>query len=285
MENQLRDIQLRKLTERAKELRCIYRVMEILKDDEADLHIVFKSVIEAIPPGWQHPTVCESKIIFEGREYASVDFRETPWIQESELIIDNHVSGKIQVVYTQKAFEGENPFLPDEQHLLNSIAEHLGRFIFFRRLKKTMEMSQPYEVNTEDAEDNSLLDYESDEHWKWRYQVAEKIAGKIDFERFGIEAIYLIGSTKNATAGPASDIDLMAHFSGTPDQRAALESWMEGWGLGLSELNFVKTGYVFAGSLIDFHIITDEDIIKKTSYAAMIGSTENSARLLKSKKQ
>jgi hypothetical protein len=60
---------------------------------------------------------------------------------------------------------------------------------------------------------------------------------------------------------------------------------MEGWGLGLSELNFVKTGYVFAGSLIDFHIITDEDIIKNTSYAAMIGSTENSARLLKSKKQ
>lgn len=284
MEGNIRDIQLRKLTERAKELRCIYRIMEILKDENAECHVVFKSVIEAIPPGWQHPTVCESRILFEGREYDSVDFKETPWMQEADLVIDNHVAGKIQVVYTQNVFEVENPFLPDEQHLLNSIAQNLSRFIFFRRLRKTLEMSHSNENGSSPLDDNSLLAYESDEHWKWRYQVAEKIAQRIDFKRFGIEALYLLGSTKNATAGPASDIDLMAHFRGTPEQRRALESWMEGWGLGLSELNFVKTGYTTPGSLIDFHIITDEDIRNNTSYAAMIGSTENSAKLLKSGK-
>jgi predicted nucleotidyltransferase len=282
MENQPRDIQLTKLTERAKELRCIYKVMEILRDEAADLHLVFRSVLEAIPPGWQHPTVCESRIIFEGREYASVDFRETRWMQQADLVIDNHFAGKVQVVYTQQVFESENPFLPDEQRLLNSIAENLGRFIFFRRLKKTLELSQTYE-NGEQADDRSLLAYESDEHWKWRYEASQKIADHLDFEKFGVEAIYVIGSTKDGKAGPGSDIDLMIHFRGNKNQRLALETWLEGWGLGLAELNFMKTGYSTIGSLIDCHIITDEDIRRKTSYASMIGAMENSAKLIRAR--
>jgi len=282
MESQPRDIQLTKLTERAKELRCLYRVMEILSNDKAELHAAFMALLEALPPGWQHPTVCESRIIFEGREYATVDFRETPWMQEAELIIDNHMAGMIQVAYIQKVFETEKPFLPEEQKLLNSIAENLSKFIFFRRLRKTLEEVQSYEISGQ-AEEQSLLAYESDEHWKWRFHVSEKIAAIIDMERFGVEAIYIIGSTKTGKAGPASDIDLMIHFRGSEEQRKALEAWMEGWGMGLAELNFIKTGYATRGSLIDFHLITDEDIRNRTSYASMIGATENSAKLLRSR--
>lgn len=282
MEIQPRDIQLNKLTERAKELRCLYRVMEILSNDKAELHAAFMALLEAIPPGWQHPTVCESRIIFEGREYTSVDFRETPWMMEAELVIDNHMSGKIQVAYIQKVFETDKPFLPEEQKLLNSIADNLGRFIFFRRLRKTLEEIHSIE-NGDQEEDRSLLAYESDEHWKWRFQVSEKIAAGIDMERFGVEAIYLIGSAKTGHAGPASDIDILVHFRGSDEQRNALEAWLEGWGLGLAELNFIKTGYTTKGSLIDFHLVTDEDIRKQTSYACMIGSNENSAKLLRSK--
>lgn len=282
MENKLRDIQLTKLTERAKELKCIYKIMEILKQEDTDLHMIFRAVLEAIPPGWQHPTVCESRILFEGGEYASVDFRETEWIQEADIVIDNHVAGRVQVVYLQKVFETGNPFLPEEQKLLNTIAESLSQFIFFRRLKKTLEMSHSFEFESGQGEDSSLLDYESDEHWKWRFHVSQKLAEQMDMDRFGILAIYLIGSTKNGSAGPASDIDLLVHFSGTVSQREALEAWIEGWGLGLAELNFMKTGYRTKGSLIDCHFITDEDIRLKTSYAVMIDSVDNSAKLLRS---
>jgi hypothetical protein len=284
MENKLRDIQLTKLTERAKELKCIYRIMEILKQEDTDLHMIFRAVLEAIPPGWQHPTVCESRILFEGNEYASVDFRETEWLQEADIVIDNHAAGKVQVVYLQKVFEGDNPFLSEEQKLLNTIAESLSQFIFFRRLKKTLEMSQSFEYENGQGEDSSLLDYESDEHWKWRYHVSQKLADQMDMDRFGIQAVYLIGSTKNGNAGPASDIDLVVHFTGKDSQRKALEAWIEGWGLGLAELNFMKTGYRVKGSLIDCHIITNEDIRSKTSYAVMIGSVDNSAKILRSKK-
>jgi predicted nucleotidyltransferase len=285
MEGNLRDIQLTKLTERAKELKCIYQVCAALKDESAELVTIFKAVIEAIPPGYQHPTICEARIILEGKEYASLDFIETPWIQKAEIVIDNHVSGEIQVCYIQKVFDNDPSFLPEEQKLLNAIADHLSRFIFHRRLKKTLELSLSPENIPEQNGDSSLLSYESDEHWKWRFKVSEKIAKMMEMERYGVEAVYLIGSTETGKAGPASDIDLLIHFRGDPGQQKELEAWMEGWGLGLSELNFFKTGYKTPGSLIDFHIITDEDIRKKTSYATMIGSIDNSARLLRSRNQ
>lgn len=283
MENQLRDIQLLKLTERAKELKCMYNVLEALKDETADLTTIFRSILDAIPPGYQHPTVCEARIILEGKQYASLDFTETPWMQRAEIVIDNHVSGEIQVCYVQKVGEDAPGFLPEEQKLLNAIADYLSRFIFHRRLKKTMDLSVASESATEPDGDSSLLNYESDGHWKWRYHVSVKIAEIMDMDRFGVEAIYIIGSTKSGKAGPASDIDLLVHFRGDPGQEKELEAWMEGWGLGLSELNFLKTGYVTAGSLIDFHIITDNDLLNKTSYAAMIDSQDNGAKLLRSR--
>ena len=283
MDGNLRDIQLLKLTERAKELRCIYQVMEVLKDENTDLIAIFKSILDAIPSGYQYTTVCEACIILEGKRYPSPDFVETQWKQSAEIVIDNHVAGEIQVCYLQDVFGKGFIFLPEEQKLLNTIAEHLSRFIFHRRLKKTMELSISAEPVAEPPDDSSLLAYESDEHWKWRFHVSEKIAEVMDMEKFGVEAIFVIGSTKTGKAGPGSDIDLLIHFRGTECQENELKAWLDGWGLGLSEMNYLKTGYVTRGSLIDYHIINDDDIKSNNSFAAMIGSTENSARLLRSR--
>jgi len=121
-----------------------------------------------------------------------------------------------------------------------------------------------------------------DEFWRWRYLMAERIAARLDPDRFGVNNIYLFGSAKNATSGPASDIDLLIHFTGTPEQRADLMLWLEGWSISLSELNYQRTGYKAEG-LLDVHIVTDEDIKNKTSFAVKIGAITDPARPLKMK--
>jgi pyruvate,water dikinase len=55
----------------------------------------------------------------------------------------------------------------------------------------------------------------SGNYWAWRLQMAEHIASELDSERFGVDGFYVFGSTKNATAGPASDIDILIHFKGS----------------------------------------------------------------------
>jgi pyruvate, water dikinase len=123
-----------------------------------------------------------------------------------------------------------------------------------------------------------------DEFWRWRYHMAETIASKLSGTRFGVKAIYLFGSTKNASAGPSSDIDILIHFIGTAKQKIDLENWMEGWSLTLSENNFLKTGYKTEG-ILDLHFITDVDIEKKTSFALKINAVTDAAHRMKMKSE
>jgi hypothetical protein len=118
-----------------------------------------------------------------------------------------------------------------------------------------------------------------DEQWRWRFRMAERIAADLDPQQFGVKALYLIGSTKNATAGPASDIDLLIHFAGTVEQRRDLMLWLEGWSRCLAEMNFLRTGYRCDG-LLDVQFITDADITARSSYAVKIDAVTDPARKL-----
>jgi len=138
--------------------------------------------------------------------------------------------------------------------------------------------SQELELETEER-DILLSNVKSEVHWRWRQRNIEGLARQIDPERFGIKGFYLMGSTKNATAGPASDIDILIHFTGKKEQRKDLETWLDGWSHSLGQMNFLRTGYETDG-LLDVHIITDEDIKNRTSFAVKIGAVTDAARPL-----
>ena len=119
------------------------------------------------------------------------------------------------------------------------------------------------------------------DHRQWRMQMAEKIASELDAERFGVKAIYILGSTKTGAAKAGSDIDLLVHFAGTPDQRKELELWFEGWSLCLDEMNYLRTGFK-TGGLLDVRFITDEELANEEILAEKYNITgrEGIERLL-----
>jgi predicted nucleotidyltransferase len=140
-------------------------------------------------------------------------------------------------------------------------------------------LSQPKASDEDFAAKDAEEATEQSQSWRWRHRAAELIASLIDPEKYGVKAIYLFGSTKNATAGPRSDIDLIVHFGGTDTQRLLLETWFEGWSLALDEQNFRRTGFK-TGGMVDVHFVTDDDIAKKTAYAAKIDAVTDAARPL-----
>jgi predicted nucleotidyltransferase len=119
----------------------------------------------------------------------------------------------------------------------------------------------------------------SEDHSRWRARMAEHIAENIDRNSMGVKGLYLIGSTKNTTAGPDADIDLIVHFCGTPQMKHDLEMWLDGWSLCLAEMNFLRTG-VSKEVLLDVRFVTDEDIAQQTSFAAKIDAVTDAARSL-----
>jgi predicted nucleotidyltransferase len=270
------------LKERAKELRCLYEVEELMKEPGKDVKEIFKGLLAIIPLGWQFTTVCECRIIYEGEHFSTEDFRETEWKQTAEINIDGNIAGEIQICYAQLIrLTGDSQFLPEEQKLLNTIAERLSRYIFTQMLRRSVEVLSKSDEQTQAPEEfKVVLTTVSNEHWKWRYRISEVLASKMDMNRFGVKAIYLIGSSKNASAGPASDIDLMVHFTGNENQLGQLKAWIEGWSYSLGYYNQLRTGHK-VDQLIDLHIITDKDIAKKSSFAVLINGVNERARLLR----
>ena len=137
----------------------------------------------------------------------------------------------------------------------------------------------PDESRSELPSYDANIAYKPIQYWQWRQNMAERIAQEIDADRLSVIALYVFGSTKNATAGPGSDIDLLVHFRGSDQQRTELEHWLDGWSLCLAEINYLRTGYR-VDRLLDVHIVTDEDIEKQTSYAVKIGAVTDAARPL-----
>jgi len=119
----------------------------------------------------------------------------------------------------------------------------------------------------------------TDEHWRWRARVARKLARSLEPSRFDVVAMYIFGSTKNATAGPGSDIDLLIHIGADRERHRDLEHWLEGWSRSLAELNFLRTGHKSDG-LLDIHLVNDEDIKRGGGFASKIGALTDAAQPL-----
>jgi len=141
-------------------------------------------------------------------------------------------------------------------------------------------LAPPEALSQPVAERRRMFEEPREDHWRWRLRMAEQIAVQLDPARYGVKGIYVFGSSKNATAGPASDIDLIVHVESLGDERVQLlATWLQGWSLCLAEMNFLRTGSRSDG-LLDVHYITDADLEKRTSYAAKIGAVTDAARPL-----
>lgn len=133
-----------------------------------------------------------------------------------------------------------------------------------------------------EREIKGIVEHQTSDHWRWRMKMAEKIASELDGDKFGVKGIYVFGSTKNAVSGPGSDIDLIVHIDKNKCNIDLLKSWFDGWSLCLSEMNYLRTGYKSEG-LLDIHLVTDEDIKNRNSYASKIGAVTDAARPLRLK--
>lgn len=177
----------------------------------------------------------------------------------------------------------EYAFLSDTLRVID-VKQNTGNLLL--RILLNAEIDQAVGILSEPTSDSHTflapLDIGSrrtENHWAWRLRMAEQIALQLDPDRFNVKEFYVFGSTKNATAGPESDIDLLIHVQGTKKQRKELETWLEGWSLCLDEMNRLRTGYKTNG-ILDVHFVTDADIAKKTSYAVKIGAVTDAARPL-----
>lgn len=194
-----------------------------------------------------------------------------------------------------EAFLCESPnaleaLLPEHRHLRDTVhvidvpavtEGRVLRVLMNADLDEAIGFLGPPVAMEEEPRAGSALPQPTPDHWRWRMQMAERMAQELDAERFGVVGLYVIGSTKNATAGPASDIDLLVHHRGDERQKAELSLWFDGWSRALAEFNRLRTGVVGPeGGLLDIHWVTDDSLAQRDSFARKIDAITDRAHPL-----
>jgi len=107
--------------ERLKELACINRTTQILKErkplEETLIHLVLM-----LPGAWQYPDYTTARIRYQDRSFESPGFVETNWklIQEFTTI---EGKGTVEIYYTREFLSDyEGPFLKEERDLIKNFS-------------------------------------------------------------------------------------------------------------------------------------------------------------------
>jgi len=130
----------RDLGERVKELRCLYGISKLVEKSEAPPAEVIGGILELIPPAWQFPAITSARAIIMGETHATRGFSESPWRQTSEVFVGGERIGEVSVFYgTATPPADEGPFLIEERHLLDAVAERLGRIVQRKQAEARLE--------------------------------------------------------------------------------------------------------------------------------------------------
>ncbi|MFW3145417.1 MAG: PEP/pyruvate-binding domain-containing protein [Thermoplasmatota archaeon] len=168
------------------------------------------------------------------------------------------------------SYLNENLISSSENHLLEKV-DWAGDFVNVVKVVKVREIAQGGTMSVVmDGEANEALAFlVPPDHSEWRLSKVREMLSTLDPVLFGIKDIFLLGSTKEYTAGPASDIDLIVHYDGRSDNREDLLAWFEEWSVNIDRENCDRTG-IKTGGLLDVHLVTDGDIQNRTSWAMHI---------------
>ena len=147
------------LRERLKELNCIYGISAILEMPGISLDEILKRVAMLMPSAWQFPDITEACIVLKGQTFQTARFRETSWMQASEIIVNGKPVGQIRVCYLEeRQASDEGPFMAEERDLLDAIAERLGRVIERVWAEEALQQSEErYRTLFEDSIDAVVI--------------------------------------------------------------------------------------------------------------------------------
>jgi len=150
---------LHHLGERTKELNCLYGISELFERRNISLDEMFQGTVDLIQQAWQYPEFTCARILFEGKDFKTSNFKETIWKQSSKIIVLNGSESFVEVFYLEERSQmDEGPFLKEERNLIDAIAKRLGEAVTHKRSEEKLRNIASIVENSDDAIIGKTLD-------------------------------------------------------------------------------------------------------------------------------
>lgn len=148
------------LKERTKELAGIYNITQLINDPVNPTDHILNQSIEIICSSYLYPEICCGRILLDGRVFATDNFQETPWKQDTSSNLSRHKGPlHIEVYYLEEMPErDEGPFLREEKNLLITVANELAVCLDRKKAEReTFEKAQRFRSLFDSVQDGIFI--------------------------------------------------------------------------------------------------------------------------------
>ena len=141
--------------ERLKELACINKTTSILKEGKP-IEESLQQIVLFLPSAWQYPEYTVARIKYMGKEFESIDFRETSWKMVQDFSTIDGEKGYIEIYYIiEFNAENEGPFLKEERDLIQNIGSLLTGYINSYKARDIIRLTQVSQKDEDDIKEVS----------------------------------------------------------------------------------------------------------------------------------
>ena len=124
-----------------KHLDCFYGLSKLIERPGISLEEIFQETAHLIRNTFQYPDNTCVRITFEGVNYKTDNFKKSELSLYAKIKISGDEFGAVEVYYLGEEQENnKSPFLKEEQDLLYTIAEHMGRIAARRQTGEKLEL-------------------------------------------------------------------------------------------------------------------------------------------------
>jgi PAS domain S-box-containing protein len=178
------------LRERLKELRTLHAAAQMLLNQQLSTPALLHTLVSMLPDAWQFPEMAAARITYAALTYTTPGYKPCAQSQQAEFKLHDGTQGVVEVVYLrERPQQDEGPFLNEERHLINSLAEMLRAALERRSATAALQRSiEKYE---------SLVANIPDVIWTTDSQ------GNTTFISPSIEAVYGFTAEEVCAAGTA----------------------------------------------------------------------------------
>lgn len=201
----------RDLRERVKELGCLYAISRLAQRKDISLGELAQAVAERLRESWQHPELAAARVELDDRCHATEGFRRTRWRMTRSVRAFGENTGRVEVCYLRKppphcdVGADADVFLEEETHLLQAVAENLGRIMEARRTEEHLRTLSRELIRAQEMERQRIA-----------RELHDDVAQSLSMLKIGIESLECGKADLENCLGPRIQ-ELSTQVSGTID--------------------------------------------------------------------
>lgn len=138
---------IKMLTERAKELECVYAVDEVLQNREFALSEIMDNLIKIIPAGFMTPEALCVKISLWGDIYQTARLDDAEILYNVPILIEDEPVGEFSAGYIINRLKQKCSFLDYEIKLLDTITRRISQLAFAREQELSLMLNMLMQID------------------------------------------------------------------------------------------------------------------------------------------